>query len=305
MTKMQPSSIEEEVRISFTGLEADKGIAYAADLAKALNGWKDFCELSISIFLNEELSTRPLAYELRPQIKIRSLERNSFDVVSVVVVPIALMVGYDVAKTLWKWRRSLVKNHIDNKKAFLSREQAIEALKVLASSHNIRVTETIEVVKVMDSIDDSLNDLVEPIDHSAERMIITSSSETSRIELTSQDKKALKSGYHVTSSEARKGFEKCSVKFIRINTETGNALISLGKPTGIHQMGHEFSEIIDPAVKEARNVYARAFYEGSSLEVWARMIRSKKSNKFATWQISASLPTDDSPLFDGSPRKGN
>ena len=275
-------------------------------MAKALNGWKDFCELSISIFLNEELSTRPLEYELRPQVKIRSFERNSFDVVSVVIIPVALMVGYDVAKTLWKWRRSLMKKHIANKKAFLSREQAIEALKMLAQSHNIKITETIEIVKVMDSIDDSLNDLVEPIDHSAERLIITSSSETSIIELTSQDKRALRSGYHVTPGEARKGFERCSVKFIRINTETGNALISFDKPTGIHQMGHEFSEIIDPAIKEAKNVYTRAFYEGSSLEVWARMIRSQKSNKFARWQISASLPTDDSPLFYGSrPKEEN
>jgi hypothetical protein len=157
----------------------------------------------------------------------------------------------------------------------------------------------------MDSIDDSLNDLVEPIDRSAERLTITSSSGASRIELTSQDKRALRSGYHVASSEARKGFERCSVKFVRINAETGNALISFDNPTGMHQMGHEFSEIIDPALKEARNVYTKAFYEGASLEVWARMIRSKKSNKFATWQISASLPREDSPLFDGSRPKGS
>jgi CMP-2-keto-3-deoxyoctulosonic acid synthetase len=52
------------------------------------------------------------------------------------------MVSYDVAKSLWKWRSSLVKKHIENKKAFLSREEAIEALKVLAQSHNIKITET-------------------------------------------------------------------------------------------------------------------------------------------------------------------
>jgi hypothetical protein len=295
---MKQTSIEETVKISFNGLEADKGIVYAADLAKALNGWKEFCEISTSIFINEELSTKPLAYEMRPQIKIRSFERNSFDIVSDVLIPVALMVGYDIAKTLWKWRRSLMKKHIDNKKDFLSRDEAIEALKVLAKSYNIKISKTLEVVKVMDSIDDSLNDLVEPIDHSAERIIITSSSGTSRIQLTSKDKRALRSGYHVGLSESHKGFEKCSVKFIRINTETGNALISFDKPTGIHQMGHEFSQIIDPNIKEPKNIYTKAFYEGTSLEVWGRIVRSQKSNKFVRWEISANIPTDDTPLFD-------
>jgi len=298
MPKMQPTIIEEEVMVSFSGFEADKGIIYAGDLAKALNGWKEFWEISTSILLNEELSIKPLAYEMRPQIKIRSFERNSFDVVSLVITPIALMVGYDIAKTLWKWRRSLLKKHIDNKKNFLSREEALEALRVLAQSSGIRITKTIEIVKVMDSIDDSLNDLVEPIDHSAERITITSDSGTSKIQLASKDKRALRSGYHVGLSESRKGFEKCSVKFIRINTETGKALITFDRPSGIHQMGHEFSEVIDPAVREPKSIYGKAFYEGASLEVWGRIVRSQKSNRFVRWEISANLPTDDTPLFD-------
>ncbi len=88
------------------------------------------------------------------------------------------------------------------------------------------------------------------------------------------------------------------MKFIRINTETGNALITFDKPTGLHQMGHEYSKIIDPAVTQARNIYTRALYEGASLEVWARIIRSQKSSKFVEWEISVELPSDDAPLFD-------
>lgn len=298
MAKTQPTTIKEEVKISFSGLEADKGIIYAADLAKALNGWKEFWEISTSTFLNEELSTKPLAYEMRPHIKIRSFKRNSFDIVSVVIIPIALMVGCEIAKALWKWRRSLLKRHVDNKKGFMSREEAIEALKILAQSSNIRITKTIEIIKVMDAIDDSLNDLVEPIEHSAKRVIITSSSGPSQIQITSKDKRALKSGYHVDLKESRKGFEKCSVKFIRINTETGNALITFDRPNGIHQMGHEFSQIIDPNVRGPKNMYTKAFYEGTSLEVWGRIVRSQKSSKFVRWEISANLPTDGTPLFD-------
>lgn len=175
-------------------------------MVKALSGWREFWEISTSVFFNEELSTKPLPYEMRPRIKIRSFER----------------------------------------------------------------------------------------------IVITSSSASSKIQLVSKDKRALRSGYYVDSKESAKGFEKCSVKFIRINTETGKALVSFDKPNGIHQMGHEFSQIIDLTVKEPRNVYAKAFYEGHSLEVWGRIVRSKKSNKFVRWELSVNFPTDDTPLFDKS-----
>lgn len=298
MVETQTNTIEEEVIISFSGLEADKGIIYAADLAKALNGWKDFWEISTSIFLNKELSNKPLAYDMRPHIKIRSFDRNSFDIVCNVIIPIALMLGHDIAKKLWEWRKALLKKHVDNKKGFMSREEAIEALNILAQSYDIRITKTIEIVKVMDIIDDSLNDLVEPIDHSAERVIITSSSGPSQIKMISKDKRALKSGYHVDLKESRKGFEKYLIKFVRINTETGNALITFDRSNGIHQMGHEFSQIIDPDVREPKNVYTKAFYEGTSLEVWGRIVRSQKSNKFVRWEITSNLPKEDMPLFN-------
>jgi hypothetical protein len=298
MAKTKSTTVKEEVRISFSGLGADEGTIYAADLAKALSGWHAFWEISTSIFLNEEFSTKPLEYEMRPQIKIRSFERNSFDIISVIIIPLALMVGYDFAKALWKWRRSLLNKHVENKKNFITREEAIETLKMLAKASNIRITETIEIVKVMDTIDDSLNDLVEPIDHSAKRVIISSNSDPSKIQLTSGDKQALKGGYHVSSEEYRKGFEKNSVKFIRINSETGNAIITFDNPNGIHKMGHEFSQIIDPMIREPKNVYTKAFYEGTSLEVWGRIIRSRRSNKFVRWEITADIPQDNAPLFD-------
>lgn len=290
--------IVDEVRLSFTGLDTEKGVIDVGDLTRALNGWRDFWEISTSVYLNKELSTKPLPRDVRPQIKIRAFEKNSFDVIATVVIPLTLMVAYDVAKALWKWRKSLLNRHVNSKKEFMSREEALEALKLLAKSFEIVSTSAIEIIKVLDIIDDALNDLVEPIDRSAKIIILTSSSAKSRIQLTSKEKRALNSGYHVATEYRSKDFEKHSVKFIRINTETGNSIITFEHPTGPHQIGHEYSKIIDPNVGRPRNIYTRALHEGTPLEVWGKMIRSRRSNKFVRWEISADIPSDDAPLFD-------
>jgi hypothetical protein len=295
---MNQSSSVDKVEISFTGLDADNGLIDVHDLARALDGWWAFWERSTAVYFNKELSSKPIIEDIRTKIKICAFEHRSFDVLMQIIIPLALMAGYDVIKSLWKWHRLLIKRHIDTKKTFATREKAIEDLELLAREYDIVKTSTVETVKFMDVIDDALNDLVEPIDRSAKKILITSEYTKSRIHLGSTDKLALKSGYHIDPSLRAKDFEKHSVKFIRINTETGHALITFNNPTGLHQMGHQFSKIIDSAVTQPRNVYTRAFYEGTSLEVWARMIRSQKSNKFVEWEISAELPSDDTPLFD-------
>jgi hypothetical protein len=295
---MNQSSSVDKVEISFTGLDADNGLIDVHDLARALDGWWAFWERSTAVYFNKELSSKPIIEDIRTKIKICAFEHRSFDVLMQIIIPLALMAGYDVIKSLWKWHRLLIKRHIDTKKTFATREKAIEDLELLAREYDIVKTSTVETVKFMDVIDDALNDLVEPIDRSAKKILITSEYTKSIIHLGSTDKLALKSGYHIDPSLRAKDFEKHSVKFIRINTETGHALITFNNPTGLHQMGHQFSKIIDSAVTQPRNVYTRAFYEGTSLEVWARMIRSQKSNKFVEWEISAELPSDDTPLFD-------
>ncbi|MBA7643926.1 hypothetical protein ES703_51660 [subsurface metagenome] len=300
MNSSSAKSIEEEVKISFSGLDADKGVVDVIDLTRALNGWREYWDITFSVYLNKELSTKPLPLDIRPQIKIRALERRSFDVLTVILIPVALMVGYDIVKYLWKWRKSLVRTHIESKRKFLAKEEALEALQELAQRFEIESTTTMEALKVIDIVDDALNGIVEPLDRSAKRIVITSTSVKSTLQFTSADKRALKSGYYVDTALRSKGFDKFSVKFIRINTETGNALITFDNPTGIHQMGHEYSKIIDPRVSEPRNIYTRAFYEGSSLEVWGRIVRSQTSHRFVRWEITATLPAEDTPLFDNN-----
>ncbi len=298
------NSLTDEVILSFSGLETDQGLIDVRDLARALNGWSMFWEFSTAAYVNKELSTKPIPEDSRSKIKICAFSHKTFDVLTCIVIPLALMVGYDIVKALWKWHRSLIKRHIATKKEFMTREDAVEALKQLANEFDIINTNTIDILKFMDSIDDALNDLVEPIDRSAKKIIITSTYSKSTLHLGSADKLALRSGYHVDPALRAKGFEKHSVKFIRINTETGNALITFDNPTGLHQMGHEYSQIIDPVITQPRNIYTRALYEGTSLEVWGRMVRSQKSNRFVRWEITAELPSEDSPLFEtNSPDK--
>jgi hypothetical protein len=293
-----PNSFVDEVKLSFSGLDTDKGLIDVRDLTRALNGWLAFWESGTAVYINKELSTKPIPEDNRPKIKIRAFEHNTFDVFTDIVIPLALMVSYDIVKALWKWHKSLLKRQIDTKKAFMTREDAIEALNQLASESDIVVTSTIETVKFMDVIDNALNDLVEPINRSAKKIIITSITTKSEMHLGPEDKLALRSGYHVDPTLRAKGFEKHSVKFIRINTETGKAIITFDNPSGPHQMGHEYSRIIDPTISTPRNIYTRSLYEGTSLEVWGRIIRSMRSNRFVRWEISAELPSDDTPLLD-------
>lgn len=288
----------DEVKLSFSGLDTDKGLIGIRDLTKALNGWLVFWETSTAAFINKELSTKPLPEDNRPKIKIRGFEHNTFDVLTDIYIPLALVTGVEIVKLLWKWLKLLLKRQIDTKKDLMTREDAIEALIKLAKESDISITNNIEVTKFMDVIDDALNDLVEPINRSAKKIIIISKTTKTEIHLGPADKLALRSGYHIDPALRAKGFEKHSVKFIRINTETGHALITFDNPSGSHQMGHEYAKIIDPIVSSPRNIYTRTLYEGTSLEVWGRIIRSQVSNRFVRWEISADLPSDDVPLFE-------
>ena len=75
-------------------------------------------------------------------------------------------------------------------------------------------------------------------------------------------------------------------------------MITFDNPSGIHQGGHKYSTIIDPTVKSPKNVYTRALYEGSSLEVWGRKVFKKINNNFLHWEISKDILFDKNPLFD-------
>ena len=298
MSTEQIKTITENVKLSFSGYDTDKGVIDIQDLEVALYGWREFYQISTSVFLNKKLSTSPIPQDIRPNIKIQAFEKNTFDVVTIIVIPLGLMITYDVIKSIWKWRISLIKKHIKNKKGFLTREESIESIKLLAINFDIKTSVDIEAIKFLDNIDEALINIMEPVDHSAKRIVISSNLTQSKIALTSIDKRALKSGYHVDVGSRAKGFEKHYVKFIRINTETGNALITFDNPYGPNQMGHEYAKIIDPIVSSPRNIYTRALYEDTSLEVWGRMIRSQKSNRFVRWEISTELPSDDDSLFN-------
>ena len=290
--------IREEIKLSFVGLGADKGVIDARDLTRALEGWRVYWEISTSAYLNKELSPKPLPSDMRPQIKIQALKHGSFDVFGLVMIPLGLMIGYDIVKILWKWQWSLLKRHIKSKKELISKEDEIEALKELARKFEIEVKNPTDVVRLLDLIDEALNELVEPIDYSARKVVISITSSEKILTLTSNDKRALRSGYHIEPGMASKGFERFSIKFIRIHKETGNAIITFDKPSGINQMGHEYSHIIDPDVGRPKNVYTRSLHEGKSLEVWGKMVRSRTTNKFQRWEITANLLSGDTPLLD-------
>jgi hypothetical protein len=161
--------VPEEVKVSFSGLDADKGLIDIHDLSRALEGWRSFWQISAAIYHNKELSTKPCPQDICPQIRIRAFEKRSFDVIADVIVPVALMITYDLAKALWKWRRNLMRRHIDSKKQFFTREEALEALRLLARDYEIRAENAVEVAKTMDAIDDALLDLTEPMDKSAKK----------------------------------------------------------------------------------------------------------------------------------------
>ena len=295
MSKMQATTIEEEAKISFTGLDADSGVIDARDLIRALDGWREYWEITNSSFFSKKLSTKPSS--IRTEIKIKALKHATFDIWGQVIIPLGLMAGYDILKRLWKWRKSLLKQHINNKKGFITKEEAVENIKKLAENFEILSESDIETTRLLDSVDEALNLLVEPIDRSAEKIIINSSSSQQPLSLTSNDKRTLGSGYHLEIGVA-KLVERFNVKFLRIHTETGNAIITFDDLNDINRMGHQYSTIIDPAVKTPKNIYTRALHEGTFIEVWCRKVFNKINNNFLHWEISKDLPSDDTPLLD-------
>jgi len=296
--KIDNKQIRDEVNLSFVGLDADKGIILVEDLTTSLDGWRAYWEISASVFFYKELSTKPLPQDIRPQIKIKALKQGSFDVIGLILIPLGLVIGYDIVKVLGKWQWSLIKRHIKSKKELITKEEAIECLIKLSKKYEIETKNDLEVVRLLDSIDESLNSLVEPIDRSAKKIVIKSASSQQTLTITSSDKRALRSGYHLEPGADSQQFERFSIKFLRIHTETGNAIITFDNPSGINQIGHEYSTIIDPRVKKVKNIYTRALYEGTSLEVWGRKVFNKTNNTFVHWEIAQNLPKDDNPLFD-------
>lgn len=292
-----PNENIENIKLTFVGLDADKGVIDVKDLTRALEGWREYWEVTHSSFFNKELSTKPVPIELRPKIRAIGLKHSSFDFIGQIIIPIGLMVSYDIFKSLWKWRKAFLKEHINNKKGFIPKEEAIENVKKLAQTFDIQTGSTHDAVRFVDLADEALNFLVEPINRSAKKIIIKSTSSKQPLSLTSSDKLALRSGYQIDGVSSR-GLERFSVKFIRIHTETGNAMITFDNPGGIHQIGHKYSTIIDPTVKRPKNAYTRALYEGSSIEVWGRKIFNRINNKFHHWEISKDLPSENNPLFD-------
>ena len=169
-------------------------------------GWRIFWEYSTAAYINKELSTRPLSEDIRPKIK-SAFKHNSFDVFTDIVIPVALMVGYDIVKELWKWHKSLVRRQIETKKKFMTREAAVEAVEELARRSDIATTNSIETIKFIDVIDEALNYLVEPINRSAKRIDITSKFTESTLHLSQTDKAALKSGYYIDPALRSKSLE--------------------------------------------------------------------------------------------------
>ncbi len=288
----------EEFKLSFVGRSADQGIMQIEDLTRSLEGWNCYWQTTVAVYYNQELSSKQLPKDIRPEIKIKAFDHGSFDVFGVVVMPLGLMVGYDIFKCVWKWQISVLKSHIRTKKGFVSRDAAITNLEIFAKTHGIKSKNRSESAKVLDMIDQDLNEFVEPIDRSAKEIVVKGKSLEMPLTVTSADKRALRSGYHLEGSGEVADYETCRVRFIRINTETGNALVEFEQPKDITRMGHQYARIIDPTVHTPRNIYTKALHEGAFINAFGKIVRSRISNKFRHWELAVSMPKETRPLLD-------
>jgi hypothetical protein len=289
---------KEEIELSFAGLDADRGTIDARDLVKAIYGWCDLWEITISALYRKELSLKPLPPDMRPKFSIKALRYATFDVRTDILLPLGVMITYDFLKVLWKWQMALIKEHIANKKTLTTKEHAVENIKKVAKSFDIESKDILDSVNFVDSVDDALVSFVQPIDASSKTIGIVQLSTRDKIVFSHNDKLALTGGYHLDPGGAARQLERFKVKFLRIHIDTGKAIITFDEPNDIYKKGRPFAEIVDPKVHKLKNEYSRAFYEGTSLEVWGRKSFSKSSNKFQHWEISTDLPYSDSPLFD-------
>lgn len=300
MSQERQHTLEESLVLRYAGERADVGEVDLHDLAVSLNGWGRFLEFSISTYMLKRLTVRQLQPHERPSVRVVALGKGSFNVLLQVVLPLGLMASYDLAKALWRWRTALVKNHVGAKRDFKTKEEAIRALEDLAKRSQLEVSDVHrETERAIDELDEALNELAAPIGVSAGELTVASDKASESISLCLADKRALASPYFVGEGAADHAYIKAKVRFIRVNKQTGRALITFDNPQDEHQVGQKYSLIADSAVRGKKNEYARAFYEESSMEVWARMVRSRRDGSFAYWEITGTDP-EPTPLLDPS-----
>ena len=298
-------SVSNEIILRYDGLAADKGEIPLEDLIESLVGWRNYINLSASIFLKKEFTTTPLAPELRPLVNVKAFKKSSFDVnieliISIMSLAVALKNDKHVDKSLvsfGKWISGFFHKMIEEKKAFHTIVEVTKELQQFASDFEIKSIEDItQSQKVAVEIDQALKKATKPIEHSANIIEVTSTGLNFKLDVTSIEKRAIHNYFYF--KEEHLGIFNARVIFDSINLRTQHAGVMVDTCSDPVFKGFQTGYIKSDSIKKARNIFTGSLHNRELIEIWVQSVRNTMTGNIDSWDFYDEYPSEATPLFD-------
>ena len=285
-------------------MQADKGQMPIDDLLVSLTGWRDFVNLSASMFLQRKLTLEPLPSEDRPQLKVTAVSKSSVIIDLLLVIAGTAFGGMfspdlrKLRKRLFEWIGKGFNSHVEQKRlVHVTVEEAAEALEKLAEENDIQKPEIHGAsIQIVEELDKALKRASQPVEKSAERLQVTT--DYFDIPVDRNKKRALHSGFYVPSEEET--YFRATVLFRELSLETSHCFVEIIKSDNPIFSGRATCYVSDSSIKEPRNDYSRSLDDQKSLEIWVQPVRNKRTGTIDRWYVRRELPRMRTPLFSVS-----
>ncbi len=300
-------SVSDELLIKFEGLEADKNQLPLDDFLSSMTGWRNFLNATSSVFLQKKLSWMQPSEGERLNIKIREIRPGSLEAVFWVSLAGAAIgnfltnkadkiVTINSFKLLGKWINDSFNFHVKEKKELHNKEEIVAALEKMFIKNGISVEkDKPDSHRYLEYIDDSLKQASEPIEKSANNIII--SSKTIHLNVDIVARRAIKNGFLPNSRSA--DFFGATVRVRELNLDTGHTrlevLKSINKEFGSKM---DMCYIEDPNLEAAGNPYSKSLDTQSPIDVFVSQVVDKGTGNTIKWKIRRDIPRQKAPLFE-------
>jgi len=298
-------NIRKEIILRYEGLSADEGEIPIEDLIDSLVGWRNYINLSTSIFLKKEFTTTPLEPKLRPQVNVKALSKSSFDVnieliISVLALAVALKNDKHVDKLLTafgKWIAGLFHKMVEEKKAFHTVIEVTNELQKFAADFEVKPnTDMLQSQKVSVEIDQALKKATKPIEHSANKIEVLSSELDVKLDVTVTEKRAIHNYFYF--KEEKEGIFNARVIFDGVNLRTGHAGVMVHTCSDTLFKGSQTGYIKSESIKKPGNVFTGSLHKQDPIEIWVQPVRNAETGNIETWNFYDEYPKEDMPLFE-------
>lgn len=310
---MDEKNFRETITIKYDGLTAATGQMPIDDLIESLTGWKNYFEITSSIYFGKDFSSKKVPPESRPKVNVQALKKGSFEVplifeidfntiVSIIGLGLAVKNDAHITKTISnfaRWFVALYKKQVEEKKAFHTLDEVVKSLTELAKEYDINPgQDESEKRNVVELLDNSLKRATKAIEHSAETITINGTKEFQelQIEVDAVQKRALQNYFY---------FEKKDVPYFpaevivrSLHLDTRHCKVFVDKCNESRFRTFQTGYIRDNSIEKAKNAYSLSLYKQSLIQIWVLPEVDAKTNEVIKWYFYNEEPIQDTPLFD-------